>query len=248
MVRLNDPPTAALRQSRYRRNLSQWLAAQQSGFAAIWCDDADSDATEATIDTAVGERLPVIVRYEPRRRCCRPAVARWAGLFVPGALRNCQRAATIIAPTVAAHQQLIASGIAADRVARVAEGWAAVIDRTPTARRSARQGLAEINYELGLRPDERLLVVPGELTDHWQLEFLIESLGPVLREHGRLRLWIAGTGPRQQRLEGLVRDWELHRQVLLPGMFSCLESLLQAADLCLFPVAVAVNPVCFRPV
>lgn len=147
----------------------------------------------------------------------------------------CIRATRTLAPSQTAHQQLIALGVPPDRIARCSDWHVPMLDRSYTARREARRMLAEINCDLVLHPRDQLIVIPSDLSKLWNIDFAIGALWRLLDDRPGLRMWILGDGPKREKIYNELKKNGVHRIVALPGVYTSVDSLLQAADLCLFP-------------
>lgn len=234
VVRIDDPPLNPLRQAKYCRNLNQWLNSCGDPFQAILCDQVEAE-TLRVLDWASSMSLPVVVRIENRDWNPEQPEPKSGGLLRTTLREVGVRATRVQVPSPSVHQQLIGLGIPPERILRCSDWTVSSLDRTPSARHQARHMLAEINCDLNLHVRDRLVVVPGDLSSHWNIDFLIESLWRLLDERPGLRLWIHGDGRARERVYSRLKYHGIHRLVALPGMFTCIEPLLQAADLCLFP-------------
>ena len=235
VLRLEDPPTAQMRQNRYYRTMADWLTKEASKYDAIYCDAASGDAsTVLSVQASTQLRIPLIVRFDPNE-LSQHHLGAWQP--TPRAIDACRRATTVVVPNSTAHQRILGAGIDRESVVRIVDWPTTVIDRSLQARASARRALAEINHDFTLRSHDRVVLCPGELTRDWGVDALIDALAHLIETNRSLRLWIHGDGIERARIYEALQFRGLHRIVVLPGMFTCMEALLQAADLCVFPAA-----------
>jgi glycosyltransferase involved in cell wall biosynthesis len=67
------------------------------------------------------------------------------------------------------------------------------------------------------------------------LETLIDAFRPIVARWPHARLWLVGDGPQRSELIQRVADANLRFNVLLPGSFDDIESILHAADVFVLP-------------
>ncbi|MEZ6135701.1 MAG: glycosyltransferase [Pirellulaceae bacterium] len=234
VYRIDNPPHSQLRASRYWRNLTQWVALEMPTLDSIYCDAADSDAYALLTQLPRSGRPPISVRYDPSE-LSQNALGQWKP--APRCTDACRRADTLIAPTALAHQQLLSLGVLDSAIIRQPDPPGMVVDRSVTARSAARAMLAQVNHDLFVRSQDRVVVCPGELTRDWGVDFLIKSLGPLVESRRSLKLWILGDGIERPRIYDALQFAGLHRVVAMPGIFACMKPILQVADLCVLPAA-----------
>lgn len=151
-----------------------------------------------------------------------------------GALDACRRASLIIVPSATAHQRLLSAGASQVQIVRLADRNVPVIDRSIGARRGARQILSRASHDLMLRSTDRVIVCPGDLTQSRHAGPLIEALGELTEEFSSLRVWILGEGANRSMICRRLKNRGWHYSIVLPGVFTDLEQIFQAADLFLF--------------
>lgn len=234
VIRLDHPPTDSLRSSRYRRSVSQWLSKNLIQYDAIWCDDVQGKATESFAAAAKSTGKPWVARFELDTNE-RTNASGGSSRPSDTTLQLCAQASAVVVSTASAHQCLIQHGMSGQNIVRQSDWRVASLDRSTSARTAARHALGTINAELALKPQEKLIVVPGELSERWAISLVLDAVAPLLDRHPNLHVWLHGEGSRRERYYEWLKERSLHRIVLMPGIFSCLEPLLQAADLCLFP-------------
>jgi glycosyltransferase involved in cell wall biosynthesis len=232
--RLDPAPTGRLRTSRFSRNLAQLVREQASHFDGIVCGCADESAFEL-VQLAPRLGIPAFVLFDPNDlRLGESCPDNWSDRLSL-ALRTCLRASKVIVSNQYAHQQLLSLGVPSQQIIRWSSWNAQPLDFSIQAQFFARKHLWEVNCDLAVGSRDRLLVVPGELTEAWGVDFLIDSVWSLLDADPRLRIWIHGEGPSRDRFYQRLKFHGVHRSVILPGVFSCIESILLAADACIFP-------------
>ncbi|MEO8271697.1 MAG: glycosyltransferase [Aureliella sp.] len=229
--RIDYPPSHTLRMGRYSRQLGNWLAKVAGEFDAVYCDTIELEAA-AVLNTPQLAHLPLMLRYAAPSA----GIAMDTPASVPAkTLALCRRATTVLAADVRSQQQLLAAGLPRASIVRTAQIHGRCYDRSPEARRRARQLLSEINHDLFARGHDRVVVCPGELTREWHVLELIHELAPLIESHRALRVWVLGDGRQRGPIYEALRHEGLHRVVAMPGLFTDLEEIFQAADLCIFP-------------
>jgi glycosyltransferase involved in cell wall biosynthesis len=91
--------------------------------------------------------------------------------------------------------------------------------------------------QLGWGAHEVVAVYVGRLAPHKGIQEMVEALGPLLRQHPKLRLVCVGDGPARADLESLARDVGRPDAVSLEGEQSPehVPLYLQGADMLVFP-------------
>jgi len=201
------------------------LIDRSSEFDAVYCDQADGDA-ETVLNSWPNPKQSLVVRLDPDE-----SDTEYPMTF----LKACSRATTLVVPTQMAHRRAISLGLPSDLLVRSTDWQVTPVERNASTFREARRILGDANADLGLHQRDRLIVVPGELTSPWRIDFLIRSIGNWIDEQPGIRLWILGGGSGREETYHLLKDFGIHRLVALPGNFTSLDTVLQAADLCLFP-------------
>ncbi|MEM5276644.1 glycosyltransferase [Cupriavidus taiwanensis] len=84
--------------------------------------------------------------------------------------------------------------------------------------------------DLGLGPDDRLVLNVGRLVPEKDQAMLIEAFGEVSRDLPKARLMIAGDGPLRDALAHQIARHGLNHAVLLAGARQDIPDLLRAAD------------------
>lgn len=227
--RVGPSPSTPFRSRRYTRSLCDWIAKRTSHFDCIIVDALEEDAVGLTSPKSI-DWPPIIARYDALENG-RPLAQR------PGSrvATVCQCAAQVLVPHEHARRELVASDVSENHVVYVPDltpGRRLVDDR---ARSQARRACSDINHELHLRADERLIVALVDLTKQSGLELLIRALGPIMDSRRGFRCWIVGEGPERARIYDMLRRDGWRNDFLMPGTFEDAECILAAADLCVLP-------------
>jgi glycosyltransferase involved in cell wall biosynthesis len=129
----------------------------------------------------------------------------------------------------------------ADRTIALSDGVAARFDgrsgahrvrvvppaaEAPVPRRSAE----EVRAELGIRPEERLLVAAARLHPQKDLPTLVSAVDLLRRRTEGVRLVVFGEGPEEANLRRLITDLDLTGIVTLAGTRPSVADELAAAD------------------
>ena len=228
--RIDHPPNHALQWGRYSRQLAQWIASVASDFDAIYCDSAESE-TATIFGLPEVQRLPLMLRYS----CPVPTEPAPPTSIDSKTLILARRASVVLVADVASERQLLAAGIIKSKIVRTPQSLGSCYDRSSQARSRARQILGDANHDLFARSHDRIVVCPGDLTRQWHVMQLIRELAPLLESHRALRLWMLGDGPARGAIYDELRHEGLHRTVAMPGLFTDMQEIFQAADLCIFP-------------
>lgn len=90
---------------------------------------------------------------------------------------------------------------------------------------------------LGIQEGQQVLFCARRLVQRMGLDRLVQAMADVARRHSEAALYIAGTGPQQQRLKQMIADLCLQGTVHLLGQVSNEELVqwYQAADLSIVP-------------
>ena len=95
----------------------------------------------------------------------------------------------------------------------------------------------EKRAELGIAPDEYLLISVGELSKRKNHQSVIKALTEMREEcyKKKLRYLICGEGEERDHLEKLVKENELEKIVLMPGYRADVKEWLAVSDCFVFP-------------
>jgi glycosyltransferase involved in cell wall biosynthesis len=95
---------------------------------------------------------------------------------------------------------------------------------------------AEARMNLGVAPDERILLYVGRIAQEKNLGTLFESVAMAFREDPRLRLWLVGDGPYREEARAMVRALGIGDRVRFVGFVPReeVDPYYAAADLFVF--------------
>ncbi len=230
---LDMPHSTQLLSKRYSRILVDRVHAEIGNVEAIYCDAADVDAQALLKHLPKHGRPPIIVRFDSPNLSSSGSYSTLRR--VHQMVDICRLANTVIVSNVVAHQQLVAQGIHERLIQRWPDDAVMRVDRSAAGQRMARHMLGHTQHDLFVRGQDRLIVCPGELNEEWEISMVIKALGPLVEQFRPLKLWLVGGGKEAGNFYEQLRHQGWHRIVVMPGCFTDLEHVLQAADLCLFP-------------
>jgi glycosyltransferase involved in cell wall biosynthesis len=93
----------------------------------------------------------------------------------------------------------------------------------------------DVRRELGLAPNDPLLVTAARLEPEKDIATLVEAMQDVVRKHPTARCVIAGEGSLAASLRGSIKRYGLADSVCLLGFRSDVVSLIRAADVFVLP-------------
>ncbi len=233
VVRIDSPPINTFKTRKHIRSMTKWLQAEERPFDLVYSDDSHAETVAALHPMPSPERPPLVCRA-PMDLINETSSDEPYTHLNPTTLKFLRKAAAIVSPCSVASSTLLANGIMRDRIIIQPAPIAEVIDRSREKQVESRQTLREINHDLIVRMRERVVVVPGNLDDTWQIGFLIDALRHVVERHRSLRLWILGDGPLREKFYERLRFHGLHHAVVMPGIFPDPREVLRVADICLF--------------
>jgi len=90
--------------------------------------------------------------------------------------------------------------------------------------------------DLGVAPDELMILTTGRLSQQKGLEYLINAV-PTLKKQlsHSFKVVLAGNGPLRPKLEQMVIDLEIQNKVLFLGFRNDIGNLLSASDIVVLP-------------
>jgi L-malate glycosyltransferase len=156
-------------------------------------------------------------------------------LFITGRNRMLRRASAFVAISEAIRTELIAAGVAPERVALIPNAVDTSVFRPPTPEEKA-----GLRRRLGLAPDDVVFVYTGRLVRYKGLPLLLRSWAAVARDRPGLRLLVVGEGGQdmhncEAELREFVRSNGLAASVMFTGGVAEVQSYLQASDAFVFP-------------
>lgn len=172
-------------------------------------------------------RGPVVIstKHNPRYSSRQPAwlvrnMVYWPVMYLPH---------HIITVTDLIRQQAINSlRISPSRVTTIHNGIEIDKFDCPEAREPVRA-------ELGLKPDELVLMYVGRVIEGKGLTDLLPAVATILPRHPNLRVVIVGNGPIRERLERLAQELGMHEVVVFTGQRSDVAGVLAAGDIFVLP-------------
>jgi glycosyltransferase involved in cell wall biosynthesis len=93
----------------------------------------------------------------------------------------------------------------------------------------------EMQRELGLNPDDKIIVTLGRLFPQKGLEYLIRALPKVIEQIGTVTLIIVGEGPLRASLERLTQSLGITTHVKFLGFRKDIANILNLADVVALP-------------
>jgi glycosyltransferase involved in cell wall biosynthesis len=230
--RIGPSPSTSFRSRRYTRAVCAWIIDHAPQLRCVVIDAQEEDA-QAVVECCADLRIPSIVRYQRDDY----SLILWQQQQ-SRRLMVCRRATLTVTPSEQGMRDLASLDLPADRRVVIPDGPLQVFERGIENRLAARRALADINYELFLRAEDRLIVCPAEFNRRSALDYLIGVIGPVLETKRGVKCWIIGDGPDRERLYGLICRGGWRSDILLPGTFEDIETVISAADGCILPSAV----------
>ena len=93
----------------------------------------------------------------------------------------------------------------------------------------------EVRREFGLRDEEFAIVNVGRLANQKNHFFLIEIFDEILKMKPNSKLILVGTGPDKEKIIDVVRKKKIVDRVIMTGVRSDVDRILQGMDLFLMP-------------
>ena len=135
----------------------------------------------------------------------------------------------VVALSRAIEQQLVAAGVARDRITRIPSGVDTQRYRPDTAARERLRNL------FGLRADALVVGVVAQLIERKRHSWLFALLPELVRERPELAVLCFGRGPLESRLRAELDEHGLAKHVLLAGFRRDLPALLPGLDVLVHP-------------
>ncbi|HBE67784.1 MAG TPA: hypothetical protein DDW52_06515 [Planctomycetaceae bacterium] len=225
--RIESPPTSALYNRRFARQVLQTIQENRARLDLIYCDALDYAATTIVSNLSISDRPPLVLRY-------RQSYSNRSGALPRKSLDTLRKCERIIASSASDHRQLLSLGIAEDKILRQPDCIAKQVQRDDESRRSARIVLRNANYDLNVAGSNKIVLCPSRFADSEDAK-AIASAYRFIDEHEPVRIWLTGDGPARPQISDCLRQAGIHRSVITPGVFSSPIELLQAADALLIP-------------
>ncbi|MFT5522788.1 MAG: glycosyltransferase involved in cell wall biosynthesis [Pirellulaceae bacterium] len=233
VTRLPNPPIRAWGTLRYMRSLSRWLRQNVDNIDAVYVSMLKHDAY-AAIGALAATKVPVILRAEgtgPTGDCRWQEEARFGNRI----RRRCQLADCLVAPSEEIEQEMIFAGFDSSRIREISNGVDPFPERNAITRAAHRSALSSVNHDLTVKENAPVVVFTGRLHAIKSLETLIDAFRPIAARWPHARLWLIGDGPQREELRRYVVSADLRFNVMLPGSFDDIESILHAADAFVLP-------------
>ena len=144
--------------------------------------------------------------------------------------RAAMRAAVGVSDAVVAVSRSLADGISRDLLVRRSR-----IQVIANGVRPANADGSHVRQQLGIGPDDRLIVAVGNLYPVKGHAYLIEAIAELAERHPRLHLAIAGRGHLECELLARARRRNISQRVHLLGLRSDVGAVLAAADVFALP-------------
>ena len=216
--------------------LRHWMNTNSHRFQAVYFDSPWQRAHEYLLKDSHPEKTWTWMRFDVNQQAEQASESTAAARVSPADQIALQKASEVLVPNAASQRALAAASSCKEiNSQRIVDRSVSLIDRSIGARRNARLLLSETSQDLFLRQKDQFILIPGEFSPAWQIQFALRALGPLLQASSHLRLWILGEGRERKRVYRYLKDQSIHYAVSLPGVFTDVTELLQAVDLCLFP-------------
>lgn len=92
-----------------------------------------------------------------------------------------------------------------------------------------------VRKKLNITSNEFAVVNVGRLADQKNHEFLLAVFNEIVKIVPTAKLFLIGTGPNKVKIEKIIRQYQLDKKVVLLGVRSDINNLLQGMDLFLMP-------------
>ncbi len=230
--RLLPAPKTPWSQSHYLRSLSKWLTKHREDYELVYVDDPFGSLHVAAQGKAI-KGTPLVGRFH-----CAGIAANGmydAATSLQNASEACKKLSAVVVPDADSDRRLRSAGVDPSRIIRIEDPAWVHIKQEPVMRKLAAGALGKINSDLMLHPDQKLIVVFGEISKRAGIDLFAKSIGTHLDAGKPLVAWLIGEGGYKRPFYESLRDRSWHRDILLQGSFDSIEELLQLADLCIFP-------------
>ena len=234
VVRLLPAPKTSWTETLFLRNIATWIVKHRLEFDAIYVDESRSLLHQIGSSSVRGN-VPLISRFAGVHQTL--ASGMHALSIITQSVDACRKASIVVAPNPMAHRQLQSSGIPADRIARIPDVASVIIHRESEARKRAATALRQLNQDLALPLDMKLLLYIGDLDQRANLQAVVRAAIAQLDRNRRFRFWLVGDGRDLRGLYDLVKDSSYHHDIQFHSPFDCLDELFQVSDAIICPEA-----------
>lgn len=232
LVRLLPGPKSSWTETLFLRNVATWITRHRNRFDAIYVDESQALLHQIGLRN-VRDQIPVIARYAGITQTLSNGLQTLS--IITHAVDACRKADWVIAPHAMAHRQLQSSGIPADRIARIPDVDVVTSHREPEHRRKAALSLRQVNQDMAIPVDLKILLYIGMIDEEARLEPLIRAAISQLDRQRNFRLWVVGEGESLRSLYELVKDATYHNDILFQSPFDNCDELFQVADAVVCP-------------
>lgn len=237
VVRLPGAPHGPWAMFRWLYHLGRWLREPaRASLDATFIYSLGYEAYVALVAAADAQSRLALLAHE------RDLHWEQQALFGHRVAARCRQADCVIAPTSQIADTLIASGYRQSALHVIPRGAPRPCPHTRHSRAVARAMLAAANYDLATAGDSLVALAIGRFDDEHYFSDLVRAWRIVRAQRPEARLWLVGDGPERDKLYRQIGDLDQRFRILLPGWFDCLDDLLLAADLAIFPAAHASPP------
>lgn len=227
---------------RYVRYLANWMAERTPHFDWIVCDGIDDDVRSVAAAIEHSRHDPVRRSRPPTRGAvlcdgwgsdgddvmCRQS---------RGGKKSLQAIADldqIITRHSTLDRFLISSGIAPQRIRRLAPGFARPTRITLDQRLVARRSLASINRDLKTDKGDRVLLWCGRMTGtpdyNGGVGLVVGSARQLCERYPNLKIWMLGDGPLHDWVHTELKAEGVRDVVAIPGTFTDMTDIWDAVD------------------
>jgi glycosyltransferase involved in cell wall biosynthesis len=213
----------------FLRACQRWVASRRDALDWVYIDQPDS-WLHLWGPRAVHDATPLIVRFAMGE-----SAAANSPLELGRAIQACRKADHVVVPHASAHRLLVSRGIPMSSITRIPDAAWSQTPVDPGQRAAVQTAFSRVSGDFLVPEDHRLLLVFSNYQRDSGLERMCRSLGRLLDDGAKLRIWIIGNGPELRNVHTLLREHAWHRDILLQGSFDAIEELLTVADLCVFP-------------
>lgn len=224
IIRLPSPRIKIVGACIYLAALSLYLWRHRSTFAIIHSFQVGYSSSCAVMAGHLLERKTVLTLSSsgPGGDVCRHRRTWWGRFF----LHCCFRASCIIT----LHDKMrneITAYYPVKNIQVIPNGVDMAVYRPCPGRQALR-------LQLGIAPDDRLILYAGRFSPEKGLDFLLKGFS-TLQPCQAVKLWLFGEGPERSKLASLIKELDLQAMVQLRDTTDTISDMLQAADLFIMP-------------
>jgi glycosyltransferase involved in cell wall biosynthesis len=235
---------------RYIKNLQAWLGEHAGRYDVLFSTRMNEEVVPV-VQIAVHSQIGCVVGHSGTGAAADHLT--WEtmryGRRIRASLGRCD---AIVTSWASVHRDLIAMGIAPQRVHRIDLGVMAAAtsigrdapaggDQDPNSNSAAvtrsRTALAEVNGDLAAPRGSLVVLSCGQLRTISGTMTLAHAAVDLIDRWPDLRFWFVGDGPQREALHSYLRTHGARQNVALPGTFVDFEDLFRAADLFVVPSA-----------